>query len=161
MKLCKFIVFLRKIYIDHLNLTHFNEDTMKAVGPMFRTYCNLKHIKHKTLAEAIGCSPQQMSSLLNAGAESWKLIYFVKACEFLHIHPKTFFENWNDPGLIVYGNLENSGFFDNSQNKTVTGEDSAAIIEELKNRLKEKDATIASLNELVNLQKIMLNKQNS
>ena len=129
---------------------------MKDIGPFIKEILLIKRVDQKELAKAIGISEQQMGQLLKVGAEKWKLIYFEKACKYLHIHPKSFFDDWPEPSTSISGNVENSSFLGNSNISMFNNSDSSLLIDELRERLKDKEKIIDSLTEIINMQRAFI-----
>ena len=129
---------------------------MKNVGPLFKEILKIKGVENKTLAENIGISPQQMGKLLTQGADNWKLSYFDKACSFLHIHPKSFFDNWGEGGNVIKGNVENNPIFGTTNFSMIIENDQQPTIEELQIKITEKENLIASMKEIIKLQRALL-----
>lgn len=129
---------------------------MKEVGPLIAKILRHRGLEQKALAQGIGISEQTVGVILKYGADRWKLSYFDEACKFLHVSPKTFFDNWGDDGNVINGNVENNAIMGTSNFSMVSGNENPSIEKELRERLADKDAQITALNKIIELQKILL-----
>lgn len=129
---------------------------MKEVGPLFSEILRHKAIDQKDLAEAIGISPQQIGQILKKGADRWKLSYFDKACKFLKVHPKSFFDNWHECSNVVNGNIENSSVHGDSNFSMISNDTECLGFKDLRSRLDDKESQITALKEIIRLQRALL-----
>ena len=128
---------------------------MKNVGQLFQTWLHYKGLTQKELSNAIGISEQQLGVILRSGPEKWKLSYFVDACKFMNLHPKTFFEDWDDSGNAIFGNVDNTAILGSASFIMNAGQKNDRTFD-LQERLKDKEDQIASLKEIIALQRSML-----
>lgn len=129
---------------------------MKEVGPLFAEIIRYKNIERKELAKNIGVSPQQIGVLLKGNASNWKLSYFDLACKFLHVHPKSFFDNWKDDGNVITGTIENNAILGTSNFNMGSTVSESNIEKELRKQIEDKENIIEALKKIIDLQESML-----
>lgn len=126
---------------------------MKEIGPFMSNILKYRSETQENLAKAVGLTSQQISYLMRGGANKWKVSYLDKACKFLKVHPMSFFDDWESEEVVKVENVENNSFLGVST-FNINSPQNANLLE----LLREKDERIKSLQEIINLQKIILEK---